>query len=75
MAVSIKQLQHEIERTTNRQCLNALRSKLFTITPDYLLKVISKELTGTAKVMYLFIYDQAEKFTIIMDEQQFCFGN
>ena len=61
MAMAIRALQDKIEITASRCCFTALRNKAFIITPDCLMRVLNKELTATARTIYLQLYSDAEK--------------
>ena len=61
MAVRIKELNQQIKITKSREVFVELKSKRFTIMPDCLIRALNRELTASAKAIYIHIYGMAEK--------------
>ena len=61
MAIATTELYTAVEIAAIRTDFNSLRNKSFTITPDCVLKIINRELSGTSRAIYLYLYGQAEK--------------
>jgi hypothetical protein len=57
----IKNLQQDINILSTRECLNELRAKPFTITPDDLLRITRRELSPTARELFWYLYSRSEK--------------